>query len=90
MKKRVSRNGHLDEHPLIFPNILRHGNDTQIRVPIDDAHTCVVFVNFEPSEDGSEVDEPEVLPVEYLGPYKEPPAAEYPVAHYTMNRVPKK
>ncbi len=87
MKKRVSRNGHLDEHPLIFPNILRHGNDTQIRVPIDDTHTQVVFVNFEPSEDGSEVDEPEVLPVEYLGPYKMPAEGEYPFTHYTMDHV---
>jgi 5,5'-dehydrodivanillate O-demethylase len=87
MKKRVSRNGHLDEHPLIFPNILRHGNDTQIRVPIDDTHTWVVFVNFEPTEDGSLVEEPDELPVEYLGPYKIPADAEYPTAHYTMDSV---
>jgi len=87
MKKRVSRNGHVDEHPLIFPNILRHGNDTQIRVPIDDTHTYVVFVNFEPSQDGSPVDEPEALEVEYLGPYKLPAEALYPEAHYTMEHV---
>ncbi|HZT06090.1 MAG TPA: Rieske 2Fe-2S domain-containing protein [Chloroflexota bacterium] len=87
MKKRVSRNGHLDEHPLIFPNILRHGNDTQIRVPIDDTHTWVVFVNFEPSEDGSIVEDGDELPVEYLGPYKEPAAARYPWTRYTMDDV---
>jgi 5,5'-dehydrodivanillate O-demethylase len=87
MKKRVSRNGHVDEHPLIFPNILRHGNDTQIRVPIDDTHTWVVFVNFDPTEDGSLVDEGPELPVTYLGPYKDPPAAWHPIARHHMNDV---
>jgi 5,5'-dehydrodivanillate O-demethylase len=87
MKKRMSRNGHLDEHPIIFPNILRHGNDTQIRVPIDDTHTWIVFVNFEPSADGGIVDEPDELPVEYLGPYKEPAAGVYPLTRYTMDDV---
>ena len=69
MKKRVSRNGRVDEHPLIFPNILRHGNDTQIRVPIDDTHTWVVFVNFEPTLDGSLVDQNYELPVDYHRPF---------------------
>ena len=71
MKKRVSRNGHIDQHPLVFPNILRHGNDTQIRVPIDDTHTQVYFVNFTPTADGSLVERDESeLEVIYLGPYK--------------------
>jgi 5,5'-dehydrodivanillate O-demethylase len=87
MKKRMSRNGHLDEHPIIFPNILRHGNDTQIRVPIDDTHTWIVFVNFEPSESGEVVEEPAELPVEYLGPYKDPAAASHPHVRYTMDDV---
>ncbi len=87
MKKRMSRNGHLDEHPIIFPNILRHGNDTQIRVPIDDTHTWIVFVNFEPSEDSREVDEPVELPVEYLGPYKVPADGLHPAVRYTMDDV---
>jgi 5,5'-dehydrodivanillate O-demethylase len=87
MKKRVSRNGHVDEHPLVFPNILRHGNDTQIRVPIDDTHTWIVFVNFEPTEDGSLVDEGDELPVAYLGPYKGPDGGLYPFVRYTMDNV---
>ena len=87
MKKRVSKNGHVDEHPLIFPNILRHGNDTQIRVPMDDAHTWVVFVNFEPSEDGSIVEDEGELLVDYLGPYKEPADCVHPFTHFTMREV---
>jgi 5,5'-dehydrodivanillate O-demethylase len=84
MKKRVSKNGHVDQHPLIFPNILRHGNDTQIRVPIDDTHTWVVFVNFEPNEDGSIVEDEGELPVDYLGPYKEPASSLHPFTNFTM------
>src|ERR671931_2849619 len=38
MKKRTYVNGQVDEHPLVFPNILRQGYSTQIRVPIDDEH----------------------------------------------------
>jgi len=87
MKKRVSKNGHVDEHPLVFPNILRHGNDTQIRVPIDDTHTWVVFVNFEPTEDGSIVEDEGELQVDYLGPYKEPTDGHYPFVHFTMEDV---
>ena len=87
MKKRVSRNGHVDEHPVVFPNILRHGNDTQIRVPIDDTHTWIVFVNFEPSEDGAPIAPRDDLPVEYLGPYKEPADGRHPFTRYTMEDV---
>src|SRR5438093_145557 len=87
MKKRVSKNGHVDEHPLVFPNILRHGNDTQIRVPIDDTHTQVFFVNFEPTEDGSIVEDEGELPVYYLGPYKEPADGLHPFTHFTMEDV---
>ncbi len=36
MKKRKYKNGLTDEHPLIFPNILRQDPSTQFRVPIDD------------------------------------------------------
>ncbi|MGH7844958.1 MAG: Rieske 2Fe-2S domain-containing protein [Candidatus Binatia bacterium] len=48
----------IDEHPLVFPTILRHvarwkadgvRHDLQIRVPVDDAHTQVFRVNFVPS-----------------------------------------
>ncbi len=39
MKRRTYKNGMIDEHPVIFPNILRQGNVGQIRVPMDDTHT---------------------------------------------------
>jgi 5,5'-dehydrodivanillate O-demethylase len=51
----------IDQHPLIFPNTLRHvfrtlktdgkvRHNVQIRVPIDDTTTQVYVVYFEPSE----------------------------------------
>jgi 5,5'-dehydrodivanillate O-demethylase len=86
MKKRTSRNGHVDEHPLIFPNMLRHLNDLQIRVPMDDTHSYIVFVSFAPNPDGSEVDEDD-LPVEYHEPYKLPAGAMHPDVRYTMHHV---
>ncbi|MGE0651900.1 MAG: Rieske 2Fe-2S domain-containing protein [Alphaproteobacteria bacterium] len=48
----------VDQHPLLFPNILRHvasakGSGTrrhnlQCRIPIDDTHTQIYIVNFQP------------------------------------------
>src|ERR671923_435101 len=50
----------VDEHPLLFPTVLRHvapyeegkghRHNLQIRVPVDDHHTQVFRVNFVPSE----------------------------------------
>lgn len=50
----------VDEHPLLFPTILRHvapaddgkgcRHNLQIRVPVDDEHTQVFRVNFIPSD----------------------------------------
>ena len=50
----------VDEHPLLFPTVLRHvapsdegrsvRHNLQIRVPIDDHHTQVFRANFVPSE----------------------------------------
>jgi len=50
----------VDEHPLLFPSILRHvapfeggkkhRHNLQIRVPVDDEHTQVFRVNFVPSD----------------------------------------
>jgi 5,5'-dehydrodivanillate O-demethylase len=51
----------LDQHPLVFPNTLRHvfralktdgllRHNMQIRVPVDDAHTQVFVVYFTPTE----------------------------------------
>jgi 5,5'-dehydrodivanillate O-demethylase len=87
MKKRTYKNGQVDEHPLIFPNILRQGFSTQIRVPMDDTHTAHIHVMFEPNADGSLVDETEDPPVEYLAPYKDPPDALHPVARFNLRSV---
>ncbi len=50
----------IDQHPLVFPNTLRHvlktrdkgliRHNLQIRVPVDDTHTQVFVVYFEPSD----------------------------------------
>jgi 5,5'-dehydrodivanillate O-demethylase len=87
MKKRVYKNGLVDEHPLIFPNILRQSNATQIRVPMDDSHTKIFFVRFDPTEDGSIVEEQEDPPVEYVKPYKNPPDAIHPFTRFRMDEV---
>ena len=88
IKTRVYKNGEVDAHPLIFPNILRVGDRTQIRVPIDDTHMWHVVVAFTPSEDGSIVEDPEDLPFSYDAPYKDPPDARHPVARHKMDMVP--
>jgi len=87
IKKRTYKKGLVDEHPLIFPNINREGNTTQIRVPIDDTHTWHVFIRFEPSEDGNRIEEEGDPPVEYLRAYKDPPEALHPLARFRLNEV---
>ncbi len=86
-KHRVYTNGVVEDHPLIFPNILRQGNATQIRVPVDDTHTNHIFVQFVLTPDGSIPDQPAEPPVEYLEPYKEPADALHPQARFLMNSV---
>jgi 5,5'-dehydrodivanillate O-demethylase len=91
MKRRVYKNGKVDEHPLIFPNILRHGNETQIRVPIDDTHTWHVFVRFHPFEaskvEGDRMPPPGEVPVQYVAPFKDPPGALHPLARFRFPQV---
>jgi 5,5'-dehydrodivanillate O-demethylase oxygenase subunit len=87
IKHRTYINGKTDEHPLIFPNILRQGNATQIRVPVDDTHTAHIHVRFTPTEDGSEIEDEGDPPVEYLEPYKDRDDAIHPVAKYNMRSV---
>lgn len=58
-------------HPAIVPNVLRHSSgwgpiDLHWRVPIDDTHTRTFWLGFEPSPDGSIVEEPDDPPVEYI------------------------
>jgi len=87
MKRRVFKNGRVDEHPLIFPNILRVGNATQIRVPIDDTHTQVYIVHFDPTDDGSIPEDQGDPPVTYIEPYKTPVKALHPVARFRMDET---
>lgn len=57
-------------HPLIFPNILfvpvRAGYAMHFRTPIDDCHTQVFQFRFSPSQDGSNVEQPENPPMEFI------------------------
>lgn len=85
MKKRTYKTGQVDEHPVIFPNILRQNNATQIRVPMDDTHTKIFFVRFDPTEDGSVIEEDEDPPVEYVKSYKNPPDAIHPFTRFDMS-----
>jgi 5,5'-dehydrodivanillate O-demethylase len=85
MKKRTYKSGDVDEHPVLFPNILRQGNGTQIRVPIDDTHTRIFIVRFYPSPDGRIVEDENDPPVHYVKSYKEPPDAIHPFTRFDMN-----
>jgi len=88
MKKRTYRVGFVDEHPLIFPNILRLANYTHVRVPVDDTHTRIFYIIFEPAEDGKPVEDDDDPPVEYVEPFKSPVDQRHPVAKFTrMDRV---
>jgi 5,5'-dehydrodivanillate O-demethylase len=82
MKRRVRSNGDVDEHPFIFPNILRVFTETQIRVPVDDTHTLIFRVGFEATPDGSIVEDDEDPPVKYVDPYKSPPDALHPFTRF--------
>ena len=88
IKTRVYKNGEVDNHPLIFPTVLRVGDRTQIRVPIDDTHMWHVVVAFTPTEDGSIVEDVEDLPFSYDPPYKDPADARHPLARHKMGTVP--
>ena len=87
LKNAIFKDGKEDGHPLIFPSILRQGDGTHIRVPIDDTHTRIFDVRFVPTEDGSEVDEEEPT-VRSFGVFKDPIDRMYPFARYKMDEVP--
>ncbi len=87
MKKRTMKNGRVDAHPLVFPTVLRHQNETQIRVPVDDYHTQIFYVKFTPNTDGSLVDNERKLEVAYDVPYKDPPDRLYPFTRFTMHET---
>ena len=87
MKRRTYVNGSVDEHPVVFPSILRQGPSTQFRTPVDDEHTWHVHVLFFPSADGSEPPEAFDPEIEYAEPYKDPPGAMHPEAHFLLQHV---
>jgi 5,5'-dehydrodivanillate O-demethylase len=86
-KRRTYVNGVVDLHPLLFPTVLRQGNATQIRVPIDDTHTWHVVVHFEPTPDGAPAPDAGEPPVRYARYHKEPADALHPFTRYTMHSV---
>ncbi|HEX9810314.1 MAG TPA: Rieske 2Fe-2S domain-containing protein [Alphaproteobacteria bacterium] len=59
--RRPGEAGQVDQHPLLFPNTLRHvghnrktkrhRHNLQFRMPIDDTTTQVIVANFEPTDD---------------------------------------
>lgn len=87
MKKRTYKNGLMDEHPLIFPNILRQGSSTQFRVPIDDTHTYHIHVVCRHADEGDDMSDAFDPPIEIKEPYKHPADALHPVAKFTMHHV---
>ncbi len=87
VKRRTYVNGKVDEHPLIFPTILRQGNAMQFRVPMDDTHTAHIHVQFHRNEDGSLTEDEGDPPVEYLPPYKDIPDGVHPYARFDLRSV---
>lgn len=76
IKKRIYEGEELENtggHPVIFPHILMlppHPNIMiHFRVPVDDTHTQIFRCRFTPTEDGSDVDQPEI-PIEYTKSFK--------------------
>lgn len=62
---------HTETHPLVFPNILRGpGHVAHFRVPMDDTHTRIFYVLYNPAPNGSPVKQSHV-PYQYIGPIKE-------------------
>jgi 5,5'-dehydrodivanillate O-demethylase len=83
MKKRIFKDGRNEaEHPLIFPNILRVQNCTEIRVPTDDTHTNHFRIYFEPTGEAAQAENGVEPRVEYCAPFKEPPDALHPFARF--------
>ena len=64
-----------DGHPVIFPNYLlspqREHIVMHMRLPVDDTHTKIFRYQFTPTEDGSGVEQPDLVPVSYMDPIKD-------------------
>ena len=80
------KDGKIEEHPLLFPTVLRQANRTQIRVPIDDTHTWIVYVHFVPDSAEPRPNNEEV-PVNYRKPFKNPPDARHPFTKFRLDEV---
>ncbi|HYA29609.1 MAG TPA: hypothetical protein VEI95_12385, partial [Acidobacteriota bacterium] len=86
IKRRVFKDGKIEEHPLLFPTVLRQANRTQIRVPIDDTHTWIVYVHFVPDAAEPRANKDEV-PVSYRKPFKNPLDARHPFTKFRLDEV---
>ena len=87
MKKRTYVNGMVDEHPVLFPNILRQGASSQFRVPIDDTHTLHMRMFFYPTEDGSEPEDAFDPEITFEDPIKEDPEKSHPETKFILHSV---
>jgi 5,5'-dehydrodivanillate O-demethylase len=86
LKRRIFKDGQVEEHPLLFPTVLRQANRTQIRVPIDDTHTWIVYVHFVPDSAEPRPNKDDV-PVSYRKPFKNPPGVRHPFAKFRLDEV---
>ncbi len=87
MKKRTYVNGMVDEHPVLFPNILRQGASSQFRVPIDDTHTIHLRMFFYPTQDGSEPEDAFEPEITFEDPIKEDPEKSHPETKFILHSV---
>ena len=86
LKRRFFKDGKVEEHPLLFPTVLRQANRTQIRVPIDDTHTWIVYVHFVPNSVEPRANKDDV-PVNYRKPFKNPLGVRHPFAKFRLDDV---
>ncbi len=86
IKRRVFKDGKVEEHPLLFPTVLRQANRTQIRVPIDDTHTWIVYVHFVPDSAEPRANKDHV-PINYRRPFKNPLDARHPFTKFRLDDV---
>lgn len=87
MKKRTYKNGMVDEHPVLFPNILRQGSSTQFRTPIDDTHTLHIRMHFYANEDGQEDPSAFIPEIKIDPPNKEDPEKTHPFTRFILHDV---
>ncbi len=86
IKRRVFKDGKVEEHPLLFPTVLRQANRTQIRVPIDDTHTWIVYIHFVP-ESAEPRPAQDAVPVVYRKPFKNPLGVRHPFTKFRLDEV---